>query len=164
MLIFYWKLDENTFFFVRWMSTKHLLTFKVRLENCHIWLWVNKYFFFFCFKLYFFHNINRKVNQICFINRYIKEGLSLCFKYLPFSSCCNSSLEWRFLPSPVGLDVPELPVSSPVSASLSGTNNCWPEYINELFKRFMAVSSDGVVSKRAATDVKVSRSPTCFFG
>lgn len=101
--------------------------------------------------------INRKPNL--FYQPLYLKGLNLCL-YLPFSSCCNSSLEWRFLASPVGLDVPELPVSSPVSPSLSGTNNCWPEYINELFKRFMAVSSDGVVSKRAATDVKVSRSPT----
>lgn len=96
------------------MSTKHLLTFKNFTGELSYYA-MNKTV------QNIFQRVNKKKkitgNQICFINR----GLNLC---LPFSSCCISSLEWRFLPSPVGLDVPELPVSSPVSASLSGTNNC----------------------------------------
>lgn len=34
--------------------------------------------------------------------------------------------------------------------------------MNELPKRLRAVNSEGVVSKRAATDVSVSRSPTVY--
>lgn len=34
--------------------------------------------------------------------------------------------------------------------------------MNELFKRLRCVNSEGVVSKRAATEVKVSRLPTVY--
>lgn len=93
---------------------------------------------------------------------------------LPFSSGTNSSLE-DFLST--GLDFPDadvdfsspplVPVVSvasvePSAFDLSGTSNCWPGNMNEVFKRLRCDSSDGVVSKRAATDVSVSRFPTVY--
>lgn len=84
----------------------------------------------------------------------------------PFSCCGMSSalLElFRLLSfEPSVSPLVSLEVSSSLIFDLSGTRSVWPEYMNELPRRFSCVSSEGVVSKRAATDVSVSRSPTVY--
>lgn len=91
----------------------------------------------------------------------------------PFSSFCSSVVDNL---RSTGLDLPEMlalepfssmPVALPLTESflaalLSGTSNCCPGYMNELFRRLRCVNSEGVVSKRAATEVKVSRFPTVY--
>lgn len=47
-----------------------------------------------------------------------------------------------------------------VPSLLSGTIRFWPGNMNVVARRFIFVNSEGVVSNRAATDVRVSRSRT----
>ena len=73
-------------------------------------------------------------------------------------------------PSAASAESPALPLPAPLPAPLppdaarrrrSGTNSTCPGNTSRVASRFILASSDGVVSKRAATEVRVSESFTC---
>lgn len=84
----------------------------------------------------------------------------------PFSSCGMSSVllePFRLFSFEQSVSpLVSLQLSSSFTLDLSGTWSTCPEYIKELPNRLICVNSEGVVSKRAATDVRVSRSFTAY--